>query len=280
MDQDQAPTIRHLWNMSAQNNQIGHPGVAERHTFRPGHVFWLPPGTTWLNRDKPRPFALTTPSATGALGTLVYGSSQETEKRSGATAVEIAPVLKGLNRNGLSRRTFFYPGTLLPVIHERLPPPSGHLNRSLPELRAAMRIALGIGRGSCLGSNAPAGSCRGRIVVCGPALSRSIQAAHAVVLTGPAYSAERNYQIILPIFTVFAREIDMHDLLVATRKWAGSFWTVAHQVLLPIPLTQSVWHSEDIARETEYVVDGGTLAEIDRRLCEYFSLPAPAEDEL
>jgi hypothetical protein len=246
--------------------------------YRAGHLFWMPAGSTWLNWDKPRPFALATASTRGGMGTLVYGSTQETEKSSGAVFVEVAPALRGVNRNSLGSRTYFYPGTLVPVIHERLPPCSGFLGKSLPELRTALRIALGIGRGSCLGPNAPADSCRGRVVAVRSALARDIHARFAVVLTEPAYSAQRNYQIILPIYTEITRKPDRYDLLVAAIEWPGVVSGGMDHVLLPVPLAQSVWHDDDIARETEYVVDDDTLAEIDRRLCAYFSLSL-AEDE-
>lgn len=254
-------------------NQFRGSDAPVRQAFRPGHLFWMPAGSTWLNRDKPRPFALATPSRDGSLGTLVYGSSQEAEKSSGAAYLEVAPASQGVNRNGLYRRTYFYPGTLLPVLHERLPPASGFLGKSLPEFRAALRIALGIGRGSCLGPDAPAGSCRGRVVAVRSTLAREIRAAFAVTLTEPVYSAERRYQIILPIVMAFARHDGRFDVVLSASKWPGFFPTRAERVLLPIPLAQSVWHHDDIARETEYVVDDDTLAEIDRRLCDYFSLP-------
>ena len=183
----------------------------------------------------------------------------------------------GLNRNGLRLRTYFYPGVLLPIEHEYLPPPSGFLGKSLNGLRAALRVALGIGRGSCLRSIAPADSRRGRVVQLAGDLARDIQADHAIILTEPAYSAARNYQIILPIFTSFRREISAHDLLVAPRPWFEVFPTPMDHVLLPIPATHSVWHGEAIERETEYVVDEDTLAEIDGRLCDYFSLPPEGE---
>jgi hypothetical protein len=67
-------------------------------------------------------------------------------------------------------------------------------------------------------------------------------------------------------------------LLVSSREWLSVFSSATDQALLPIPATHSVWHDTDIARETEYVLDDDTLAEIDRRLCDYFSLPPAGED--
>lgn len=249
------------------------PFRRSRHAFKPGHLFWMPAGATWLNRDKPRPFVLA--SQSGELATLIYGSTQETEKSAGAACVEVAPMRHGLNRNALRTRTCFYPGTLLPVLLQGLPTHSGFLGRSLSELRVALRFALGVGRGSCLGPYAPADSCRGRLVYLSAALARGLGASTAIVLTEPAYSAQRNYQIILPVFAGFNREIDRFDLLFSARDWLQGIPGAADRVLLPIPITQSVWHEDNIEGETEYVVDDETLREIDRRLCDYFSLTPP-----
>lgn len=263
--------------MAALNNGIRRSNARVPNAFRPGHLLWMPAGSTWLNREKPRPFVLTTSADQNTLGTLVYGSTQETEKLSGAAYVEVAPAPHGLNRNGLHRRTYFYPGTLIPVVHERLPASAGFLGKSLHELRTALRTALGIGRGACIRPGAPAGSCRGRVVAVHPDLAREIQASSAVVLTEPEYSAHRHYQIILPIVTAAAQNDGRFDLVASASKWPGLFEVGVDRVLLPVPLTQSVWHPDDIAGETEYVVDDGTLAEIDRRLCDYFSL-APVDE--
>lgn len=46
-------------------------------------------------------------------------------------------------------------------------------------------------------------------------------------------------------------------------------------VLLPIPVIQSVWYDAGIIRETDFVVDPSTIAEIDRRLCDFFALVPP-----
>lgn len=90
--------------------------------FRPGHLVWMPAGSTWLNGDKPRPFVLATDCREDQLGTLVYGSTQAAERSAGAAFVEVAPVREGLHRNGLRARTYFYPSTLLPIPYEHLPP--------------------------------------------------------------------------------------------------------------------------------------------------------------
>lgn len=259
--------------MVAQGRGLSGSGSRVLDEFRSGHMFWMPAGSTWLNRDKPRPFALVTPCSVARLGTLVYGSTQQTESRHGGGCVAVEPAPAGLNRNRLSMRTYFYPGTLLPVRYEQLPPHTGFLGHSLHQLRQMLRTALGVGQGSCLAPGAPDGSRRGRIVVLRAQLVRQIRTSLAVVITESGYSAESRYQIILPIYVDTNAPVESHDLLISAREWLAVFPGTVSRVLLPIPATHSVWHAYGISHETEYVLDGDSLAEIDQRLCAYFSLP-------
>jgi len=247
--------------------------------LRPGHVFWMPAGATWLNRDKPRPFALATSCSPGMVGTLVYGSTQETEKMSGAAWIEVAPLAAGLNRNGLRRRTYFYPGILLLTGYRELPPHAGFLGKAGDSLKQALRSALGVGQGSAARSASPPGSCRGRVVELSEEMSAVLRAFFAIILTEHGYSRARNYQIVVPILYGHSPEMDNYDVRITSRSWMRAFGGNVDAVLLPIPIALSIWHADDIQRETEYVVDDDTLAEIDRRLCDYFSLMPPDSNE-
>jgi hypothetical protein len=246
-------------------------GRAQR--IRPGHVFWLPRGATWLNRDKPRPFA--TAAASHGDVTLVYGSTQRTERQAGAACMEVPPHPTGVNRNGLRMPTLFYPGTLILSSTRVLPAHSGILGRSLDAMRAALRVALGIGQGACTKPGVIAGSRRGRIVELGPAVASHLNTALAIVLTEHAYSAESRYQAILPILGGPVESVQEHDLVIGTRSWHSVFPVPVRTAVLPIPITLSVWHPTGIARATEHVVDEDSLARIDRALCDYFALPDP-----
>lgn len=240
--------------------------------FRPGHVFWMPRGATWLNQDKPRPFALATSCSKGTLGTLVYGSTRDTEARFGAACFSIEPRTEGVNRNGLVERTGFYPGILVRDRYERLPSHAGSLGRSLGELRAALRTALGIGTGSCLAQGTPAGSRRGRIVRLERELARSMRTAFAVLLTQPHYSTAEHYHLILPLVRDTGAATGPNVLRLAGRAWMSVFPARTDSVLLPIPLVHSVWYARDIDQETDQVVDETSLSEIDARLTDFFSL--------
>lgn len=241
--------------------------------FRPGHVFWLRRGASWLNGDKPRPFVLATRCGPGVVGTLAYGSTRETEARFGAARIQVDPARAGLNRNGLAARTFFYPGILYRETYTALHEHVGSLGPYLAGFRVALREALGIGRGSCLQPGAPVGSRRGRIVELKSDTATHLRTRFAALLTGPEYSRVENYHVIVPIqpgdgFTAAETvlRVDRHD-------WFALFPGAIHSVLLPIPAVQSVWYADRVMRETEYVLGDDTLAEIDRRLCAYFSLP-------
>lgn len=243
--------------------------------FRPGNVFWLPRGSSWLNRDKPRPFVLATRCGPDVMGTLVYGSTRDTEAQVGAVRLEISPMGTGLNRNGLVARTSFYPGILFREAYAALPGPGGSLGASLRDLRTALREALGIGRGSCLRADAPPGSRRGRVVELGAATAAHLRTRLAVLLTAPEYSRARNYHAILPILRG-DRFTGAAGVLRVDRQGGFAFFPdPVRSILLPIPAVQSVWYPERIARETEHVLDEASLARIDRALCDYFSLPDP-----
>jgi hypothetical protein len=232
-------------------------------------------GSTWLNRDKPRPFAVAASSPGDA--TLVYGSTQRTEGHARAAYIEVAPHPAGVNRNGLWMPTLFYPGTLLFVGAGLLPAPSGFLGRSLPPMRAALRVALGIGQGPCTAPGVVRGSRRGRILELSPAVASHLNTALAVVLTEHAYSAERRYQAVLPILGDPVGPVQERDLVIRPGPWSSVFPGPVRTVVFPVPITLSVWHSTAVARETEYVMDDESLARIDRALCGYFSLAAPEE---
>lgn len=247
-------------------------------TYRPGHVFWMPAGATWVNLDKPRPFVLATACGPQVTGTLIYGSTQETERQLGAACIEVTPSREGLNRNGLTSKTFLYPGTLLLIERDHLPPHVGFLGPSLDALRAALRIGLGIGQGSCLSPGAIPGSRRGRVVELHADLALDLRTPFAILLTEARYSRLKNNHIILPIIPEPGIRTSDHDLVVTSVSWLSLFPEPVKNALLPIPVVQSVWYGDDVARETEYVLDEETLAEIDRHLCAYFSL-SPAEPD-
>lgn len=240
---------------------------------RAGHVIWFPPGATWMNRDKPRPFVAAATPDVPRTATLAYGSTQQSEEVSGARCVRVAPQRHGINRNGLREHTLFYPGILLREDYAFLPAPAGTLGKSMGPFRSALRAALGIGTGSCLTAGAPAGSRRGQIVELRRSLARDVRTRYAIVLTEPGYSRARHYDVILPLLVGDGRLASDTILRVAQREWFEVFGHRPRSVLLPIPVVQSTWYEADIIGETPHVVDDETLTDIDVALRSFFSLP-------
>jgi hypothetical protein len=243
--------------------------------FRLGQILWLPPGSSWLNRDKARPFALVAAPATLRNATLAYGSTRAAEKSLGAACIQVAPQREGVNRNGLSATTQFYPGILLRKEISDLPPPAGTLGRSTESLKTCLRRALGIDQGSCLNPDAPHGSRRGRIVELRTALSRDVRARFAVLLTEAEYSRRKNYQIILPMIPGDGKAAGESVLRISERDWMSVYRSRPASVLMPISAVQSAWYGVAVFRETSSVMDEPALTEIDRRLCEFFALAPP-----
>lgn len=243
--------------------------------FSFGHVFRLPPGATWLNPDKPRPYVLATRCTPAEPGMLAYGSTKAAQKHLGAACIEVPPTRTGVNANGLDLPTFFYPGILLPYDYDDLPPHTGVLGPAMKPFRAAIRTALGIGTGSCLAQGVPAGSRRGKIVVLEDSLASWLRGRHAVLLTEHAYSRERAYHVAVPIISGEERVSDPTVLRVREAPWMELFNPRPESVLLPPPVIQSVWYGRDIVHETKYVLDEDTLVALERQLCAIFGL-APA----
>jgi hypothetical protein len=243
--------------------------------FRLGQVLWLPPGSSWLNRDKARPFALVAAPPTLKNATLAYGSTRAAEKSLGAPCIQVAPQREGVNRNGLSATTQFYPGILVRKDVGALPTPAGTLGRSTESLKTCLRRALGIDQGSCLDPHAPDGSRRGRIVELRTSLSRDVRARFAVLLTEAEYSRRQNYQIILPMIPGDGKVAAESVLRIPEQEWMSVYRSRPASVLMPISAVQTAWYSAAVFRETSSVVDALTLTKIDRCLCDFFALEPP-----
>lgn len=246
--------------------------VTKRDEFRPGDVMWLPSDATWLNRGKSRPFALANRCSPSRRGTLVFGSTQATEKAAGAACAEVMPVPQGINKNGLPAPTCFYPGVLVPVEYDDLPAHSGILGRSMETLREATRRALGIGTGSCLDPDAPVGSRRGRIMVVERDLAAVLRTRYVAALTEHHYSRQRRYDVVVPLIPGDRVTADPSVLVREGREWLSAFDPPIGRVLVPVQVVQSTWYADDIVRETRHALDNETLEEIDRRLCALFGL--------
>ena len=177
-----------------------------------------------------------------------------------------------MNANGLREKTFFYPGVLLQLGYDQLPPHLGTLGSVLGEFKRTLREALGIGTGNCLRPGLLWGSLRGRIVRLDHETARDLRSAYAVLLTQHTYSRQKRYQVLIPLFRADLFAPSEPGLRVRAAGWSRVFRDPATDVIVPVQLIQSVWHNADIMRETPYVVDETTLEQIETELCSRFEL--------
>jgi hypothetical protein len=117
-------------------------------------------------------------------------------------------------------------------------------------------------------------------VVLDAPISRLLHTRFAVLVTEHGYSAQRKYQLAVPLVGGADIQPQENELRIPFQPWMAVFRKPMEATVLPIPLTLSVWHGSHIARETEHVVDEETLRLIDQRLCDYFSLdPVDADGD-
>lgn len=168
----------------------------------------------------------------------------------------------------------FYPGVLFQLAYERLPSHLGSLGKLIPEFKHTMGRALGIGSGSCLHPAAPTGSRRGRIVRLEDESAIDFRTRFAVVLTEHAYSREKHYDVLIPIYHADRLPASAHGRLVEDREWLRIFAQPSPRGVVAVHLIQSVWYKTDIATETPYVMDDATLEAVEAELCTLFDLTA------
>jgi hypothetical protein len=251
-----------------------------------GSVFWMKPYNDGLPGDgspNGHPHVLVVGGRPDQPCTLVYGSTKDTEAAAEATRVTVREQKTGVNANGLTQTTHFYPGVLTNRLYRQLPARAGRIGASLVKLRGQMRLALGIGKG-CIGMEGhPSTSWRGRIIQLTPYAEKILKTKYAVVITEPRYSAARNYQVVIPIYAGTGRQPSESIISITEVPWLsllgeGSELTSA---LIFIPFTCSIWDEKHLESDTGYVLTDELMTHIDTELCERFELPAtdPKEEK-
>ena len=111
-----------------------------------------------------------------------------------------------------------------------------------------------------------------------PSFEPAFHTRHAVVLTEHFYSREERYQVIVPIVRGAPTENDdAGALCVPWQHWFGVFTQPTSEVHFVLPVIQSVWHYDDIADETPFVIDQASLERVEERLCAMFGIEERGE---
>ena len=238
----------------------------------PGQVWFLPPEFEDGGDSKRRPHLLLTTCEEDENGVFAYASTSRTEARFGAASLVVDPTTSPGAHTGLNRPTHIYASRLAPVAPHDFGHLAGRLIELMPQVRALLAAALGLGTGTTAGTGAAAASWRGRIVLFSTRVSDSLGYRYGIIITEANYSRTRRYQIVIPMDdpTFFAPEAD--DLVRTDFPWISAVDPELTEVLIGVADVRSVFHPVDIDRWTGAVVDDGTLGEIEAALKRLFEL--------
>lgn len=103
-------------------------------------------------------------------------------------------------------------------------------------------------------------------------LASVLRTRYVAVLTEHHYSRQRRYDVVVPLISGDGVTVDPSVVVREGQSWRAAFDPPVGRVIIPVQVVQSTWYSDDIIRETRYVLDNETLAEIDQRLCALFGL--------
>jgi hypothetical protein len=234
-----------------------------------GQVFYLPPDETEPIGKGDRPHVLVSVRVEADVVTLAYGSTSSNDARFGAEHVFLDPSLPGLRGSGLSRPTFVYPSRLLSYPADELGPPAGRVTAALPELRAGLYRALGIGAAVTRDRNVPGTSRRGRLVELTPELAADWEVRYGTIVTAPPYSRVGYQQTIVPVLDGGCVSGEGDVLLPGGIDALGREYEPA---LLAVPMVTTLYEPQHIARFLDLVVTPETMERIDRELIGLFGL--------
>jgi hypothetical protein len=240
----------------------------------PGEVWFLPPEARVGGDPKGRRHVLLTACGeVDEVGIMAYASTQPVEAEHGASNVLLNPASTGYGRRGFtgfSRPTYIYSSRLIPARSEDFQRLAGRIIDEMPQLRLALRQALGLGAGSSCGTGSAAGSWRGRVVSLTAEMQREIGFGYGIIVTDPAYSNAERYQLIVPIDTLAEFEPGEGDLAMRNPSWLAAPQGALDGVLIAVPEVQSVFHPTEVRHWTGAIADEATMREIDAALSELF----------
>lgn len=230
-----------------------------------GDIFILPPRITYLNDPKHRRHALLETHSFDSTASLVYASSSDELKTSGAVCHLVRP--NGGNR--LRTDTYFYGSVLISVPDHHLTDLHGNIASEMAAVRGVVRRAMGYRTGP--GYNRPIAqpSLRGRVIQVTTEYEQLIGTCYFVVLTEHDYSMKRQHQIVLPLFDAEEWDADGGDLISidTTAAMRNVLGDRVKRVLTAGLLTHSIWHRSTVHSETRCSLDQQHLEAIEDDIC-------------
>jgi hypothetical protein len=151
----------------------------------------------------------------------------------------------------------------------------GRLINEMPAVRASLVRSMGLRTGTADSPGPARGSNRGRIAIFSPPVADRIYTDYGVVVTHPAYSRQRRFLTVVPLFLNVPRP-RAHDILVEDEPWLTALGgtralAAAEEVFSPFwgtdPARQDV-----VDLHPSAVVDEATMTVIEDRLIDYLEL--------
>lgn len=238
----------------------------------PGDVFYLPPEASESFDKGDRPHVLLslfdprTPVAT-----LAYGSTKSTDALHGAEYVLIDPTATAYRGTGLKRPTYVYTSRLVGFDRNAVGRCSGRIIDEMPEIRASLARALGIGRGVTGEVNTRRSNRRGRLVELAPDLAADWDVRYAVVITGPEYSRTGFQQTLVPLLDGECEAWDL-DVVIRDASWLAPLGKRYGTAILATSMASTVYLPSHIARFLDIVMPSRIMAEVDSALRLHFGL--------
>jgi len=267
-------------------------------TFRPwdtrpaGHIFFIPPAERPDEDVKSRPHFLlhrSTPDpGRFALATLAHMTTKRTEgEQFGAPVHE-------LRADGVARpdqEGFFVNGArLLPRDPRRLSRSAFVAADEVRAVRETVGSAIGIGEGVAVGDSR---SIRGRLVRVAPRTARKAGFEYAFVLTQHAYSAQRRWQVLVPVIDMVVDGDDGPEELIPSDgdvvPEAAPWWKALpfEQPMIETAALTTLseewrksrhsdrWLKRQIAVVTRHSIDLATLERVEAAIISRLHLPSP-----
>jgi len=200
---------------------------------------------------------------------LAYATTSPVEVGRGAAAHLLDPVRGPDRYSGFIQPTYIAAYRLVPALGWQMREKVGTVVAAMPAVRKQLRRAIGLGNSS---SGGVTGSLRGFIAELASDVAEECGARWAVIVTEPAYSRVRRYQLVLPLLNASEYEEEAADVRVAGKGWIRHLSGEWGVFLLSPKYIQTAFHERELDRVLPLVIDHDTVERIEHALTRFLDL--------
>lgn len=201
---------------------------------------------------------------------LAFASTKGAEASHGAKHYLVDPAATQYEGSGFTDPTYIYLSRLFAGPVDCIAEPVGHVREAVGPLLRLLKLALGIGTGTCAQGPA-AGSCRGRIAQLWPSVAKRMGTPYALVITEARYSDRRRYQTVIPLLDRDQMLSEPGDVTVDSAPWLTELGLKDGGILAVGDIT-TLYHGHYIEKLTKSAVDAQTIRAVDDAMCGLFGL--------